>query len=83
MSKRLYEEMCKIPTRRTRTTTIILRAVLFLDDEALAKGTEEQVEFGAFVHVDDVAAAIRQALEADPQRATRNASLPGSTVMES
>ena len=63
MSKRLAEHMCEIWTTRTRIPTVILRPVMILDDEALTHITEADVEFGAFVHVDDVARATRQALQ--------------------
>jgi nucleoside-diphosphate-sugar epimerase len=65
MSKRLAEEMCEIWTERTGITTIVLRPVMILDDAGLASLSPGQVELGAFVHVDDVAAAALRALEAE------------------
>jgi len=65
MSKRLAEEMCEIWTARTGVTTVVLRPVMILDDDALARVTEEEAEFGAFVHVDDVVGATERALQAD------------------
>jgi nucleoside-diphosphate-sugar epimerase len=64
MSKRLAEEMCEIWTTRTGITTVVFRPVMILDDDALTRVTEDEAEFGAFVHVDDVAKATRQALGA-------------------
>ena len=65
MSKRLTEEMCEMWTGRTGNTTVVLRPVMILDDDALVDMTEDRAEFGAFVHVEDVANATRRALEAD------------------
>lgn len=65
MSKRLAEEMCSIWSARSGFTTVVLRPVMILDDDALRVVTEEQAELGAFVHVDDVATATRPAVEAD------------------
>jgi len=62
MSKRLAEEMCGAWTRRTAITTVVLRPVMILTDEGLELVTEDQAELGAFVHVDDVAAAALMAL---------------------
>ncbi|MDJ0770792.1 MAG: NAD(P)-dependent oxidoreductase [Ilumatobacter sp.] len=64
MSKRLVEQMCDAWTTRTRITTIVLRPVMILDDEALGHVSEDQAELGAFVHLDDVAAAVELALAA-------------------
>ena len=65
MSKRLAEQMCEMWTARTGIPTVVLRPVLILDDDALEHVTEDQAELGAFVHLDDVAAAAQRALEAD------------------
>jgi UDP-glucose 4-epimerase len=65
MSKRLAEEMCQAWTTRTGIPTIVLRPVLILDDQALAAYSPDTAELGAFVHVDDVAAATLLALTAD------------------
>jgi nucleoside-diphosphate-sugar epimerase len=65
MSKRLAEEMCQAWTTRTGIPTIVLRPVLILDDQGLAAYTSDTAELGAFVHVDDVAAATLLALTAD------------------
>lgn len=65
MSKRLAEEMCEMWSARTGATTIVLRPVMILDDAALTSVSERHVELGAFVHLDDVAAATQQALVAD------------------
>lgn len=64
MSKRLAEEMCEIWTARTGITTVVLRPVMILDDGALTRITAADAEYGAFVHVDDVATATQMALEA-------------------
>jgi UDP-glucose 4-epimerase len=65
MSKRLAEEMCLAWTRRTGIPTIVLRPVMILTDDSLAAHSAETAEFGAFVHVDDVACATVRALTAD------------------
>ena len=65
MSKRLAEEMCEAWTRRTRIPTIVLRPVLILTDQNLPAHSPDTAELGAFVHVDDVAAATLRALTAD------------------
>lgn len=62
MSKRLAEDMCEAWTRRTGIPTIVLRPVLILDDVGLRRVGEGDVEFGAFVRVDDVAAATTRAM---------------------
>jgi len=64
MSKRLAEEMCAAWTTRTGTPTVVLRPVLILTDESLERTDEQHAEFGAFVHVDDVAAAVVKSLDA-------------------
>lgn len=65
MSKRLGEEMCAAWTSRTGVPTIVLRPVMILTDSALLKVTETETELGAFVHADDVAAAVVRALSAE------------------
>jgi nucleoside-diphosphate-sugar epimerase len=65
MSKLLVEEMCEAWTRRTGIPTIVLRPVMVLDEAAPAGMRAEDAELGAFVHVDDVAAAVVGALAAD------------------
>jgi nucleoside-diphosphate-sugar epimerase len=65
MSKRLAEEMCRAWTTRTRIPTIVLRPVLILTDDGLTSWSAKTAEFGAFVHVDDVAAATVRAVTAD------------------
>jgi nucleoside-diphosphate-sugar epimerase len=62
MSKRLAEDMCSTWTARTGITTIVLRPVLILTDQALSQITEADAELGAFVHADDVASAVLRAL---------------------
>jgi nucleoside-diphosphate-sugar epimerase len=65
MSKRLAEEMCLAWTTRTGIPTVVLRPVLVLTDESLALYSPDTAVLGAFVHVDDVAAAVVLALTAD------------------
>jgi UDP-glucose 4-epimerase len=65
MSKRLAEEMCLAWTARTGIPTIVLRPVMILTDEGLAAHSADTTDLGAFVHVDDVAAAVVGALAAD------------------
>ena len=65
MSKRLAEEMCRAWTTRTGIPTVVLRPVMILNDQSLSKYSPETAELGAFVHVDDVAAATVHALTAD------------------
>lgn len=64
MSKQLAEEMCAAWTARTSIPTTVLRPVLILTDSGLLQVTEAEAELGAFVHVDDVATAVRCALSA-------------------
>jgi UDP-glucose 4-epimerase len=64
MSKRLTEDMCAAWTSRTGIPTIVLRPVMILSEETLPQWTEDEAELGAFVHVDDVAMAVLQALSA-------------------
>jgi UDP-glucose 4-epimerase len=64
MSKRLAEDMCAAWTARTGILTTVLRPVLILDDQGLRQITAADAELGAFVHVDDVATAVVQALSA-------------------
>jgi len=65
MSKRLAEEMCQAWTTRTGIPTVVFRPVMILDDQGFARYSPETAEFGAVVHVDDVAAATVRALTAD------------------
>jgi UDP-glucose 4-epimerase len=65
MSKRLAEEMCQAWTTRTGIPTVVLRPVMILTDDSLAAHSAETAEFGAFVHVDDVADAVVRALSVD------------------
>jgi UDP-glucose 4-epimerase len=65
MSKRLAEEMCRAWTTRTAIPTIVLRPVMILNDKGLAAYSADTAELGAFVHVDDVAAAVLLALAGD------------------
>jgi UDP-glucose 4-epimerase len=71
MSKRLAEEMCAAWTSRTGIPTTVLRPVMILDDAGLLRVTEEDAELGAFVHADDVAAAVLRALPAGLDGHTR------------
>lgn len=64
MSKRLAEQMCETWTDRTSATTIVLRPVMILTDATLPGFSETDAEYGAFVHVDDVAVATELALTA-------------------
>lgn len=64
MSKRLAEDMCAAWTSRTAIPTIVLRPVMILTDQGLGRVTEADAELGAFVHADDVAAAVLAALSA-------------------
>jgi UDP-glucose 4-epimerase len=66
MSKRLAEEMCAAWTSRTGIPTTVLRPVMILDDAGLLRVTEEDAELGAFIHADDVAAAVLHTLSAWP-----------------
>lgn len=52
-------------TARTGIPTVVLRPVMILDDEALACLSEDEVELGAFVHLDDVVAAALAAIDVD------------------
>lgn len=65
MSKRLAEQMCAAWTSRTGIPTVVLRPVLILTDSGLREVTEDDLDLGAFVHVDDVATAVLRALTVD------------------
>lgn len=52
--------MCAAWTSRTGIPTTVLRPVMILDDSAMLQVTEDKVELGAFVHVEDVVAAVRE-----------------------
>jgi nucleoside-diphosphate-sugar epimerase len=64
-TQRLAEEMCQAWTTRTGIPTVVLRPVMILTDDSLSAHSAETAEFGAFVHVDDVADAIVRALAVD------------------
>jgi hypothetical protein len=64
MSKRIVEDMCDAWSTRTGIATIVLRPVMILDDADLRTIKSDVADLGAFVHVDDVAAAVRDALDA-------------------
>ena len=63
MSKRLAEGMCAAWTSRTGLTSLVLRPVLILDDEELARTSESDVELGGVVDLDDVVDAAVRALD--------------------
>lgn len=65
LSKRLAEDMCAAWTERTGIPTIVLRPVMVLTETTLRSVRKEDVELGAFVHVDDVADAVIRALAAE------------------
>jgi UDP-glucose 4-epimerase len=62
MSKRLGEEMCAAWTARTAVPTIVLRPVVVFTDEHLRHRAPRDLEYGAYVHVDDVADAVVRSL---------------------
>jgi len=64
MSKRVAEELCEGWTARTGIATVILRPVITLAEEQFARADPTRLDYGAFVHVDDVATAVAQALSA-------------------
>jgi nucleoside-diphosphate-sugar epimerase len=64
MSKRIVEDMCEAWTTRTGIATIVLRPAMILDDADLRTMNSDAAELGAFVHVDDVAVAVGEALVA-------------------
>jgi nucleoside-diphosphate-sugar epimerase len=65
MSKVLVEEMCERWTARTGIPTVLLRPVATVDDERLARLDPGTFEFGAYVHVADVADASARAIQQD------------------
>jgi nucleoside-diphosphate-sugar epimerase len=65
MSKVLVEEMCERWTSRTGIPTVLLRPVATVGDERLARLDPAEFEFGAYVHVADVADATVRAVERD------------------
>jgi UDP-glucose 4-epimerase len=62
MSKRLGEEMCAAWTTRTAIPTIVLRPVVVFSDEQIRRHAPRDLEYGAFVHIDDLADAVVRAL---------------------
>jgi nucleoside-diphosphate-sugar epimerase len=64
MSKRLVETMCEAWTQRTGIPTVVLRPVHVFTEEKLIAARADAVEFGAFVHLDDVADAVVRSLTA-------------------
>lgn len=71
MSKRLSEEMCEAWTSRTGIPSVVLRPVMILNDETLARTDPAAAEWGAYVHLDDVCDAVVKALGADVPRHSR------------
>lgn len=65
MSKRLAEEMCEAWTARTGIPTVVLRPVMILSDEQLARTDPIAAELGAFVHLEDVVDAVVRSLTAE------------------
>ena len=65
MSKRLTEEMCEAWTARTSIPTVVLRPVMILTEEGLETTDPAAAELGAFVHLDDVVAAVVKSLTVD------------------
>lgn len=65
MSKRLAEEMCEAWTSRTGIPTVVLRPVMILSEETLARTDPTAAELGAYVHLDDVVDAVVKSLTAD------------------
>jgi UDP-glucose 4-epimerase len=63
MSKALVEEMCERWSRRTGIPTVVFRPAACIDDQDLGRVDPATKEFGAYVHVDDVANAAVRALE--------------------
>ncbi|MEM7275366.1 MAG: NAD(P)-dependent oxidoreductase [Actinomycetota bacterium] len=62
MSKCLAEDMCRRWSARTGVPTVVFRPVLILNDRTLVTVDRGGIELDAFVHVDDVAAAIELGL---------------------
>jgi UDP-glucose 4-epimerase len=66
MSKRLAETMCEAWTARTGIPTVVLRPAHIMSEERFAWTKEEDLEDGAFVHIDDVTDAIVRSTAAPP-----------------
>jgi nucleoside-diphosphate-sugar epimerase len=62
LSKVLVEQMCEAWTMRTGIPTIVLRPSATLDDERFGRFDPREVDFGTYVHVDDVADAVARSL---------------------
>lgn len=62
MSKRLAEEMCEAWSSRTGIPTVVLRPVMILSEEILARTDPNAAELGAYVHLDDVVEAVVRSL---------------------
>jgi nucleoside-diphosphate-sugar epimerase len=63
-SKRMVEDLCEMWTGRSSIPTVVLRPVVTLGDEGLARIDRRRLEYGTFVHVADVADAVSRALVA-------------------
>jgi nucleoside-diphosphate-sugar epimerase len=61
-SKVLNEDLCQEWTARTGHPTMMLRPVEIVDRRRFARLDVARMEYGAFVHVDDVADAVSRAL---------------------
>jgi nucleoside-diphosphate-sugar epimerase len=78
LSKRLAEDMCEAWTTRTGIPSVVLRPVMILadTDDRLVEGG---AEFDAYVHLDDVVAAVVAALDVDiPQHVRLTLCGPGA-----
>ena len=61
-SKRLGEDLCEMWTARTGIPTVVVRPVVTFGDEQFRAIDPRGLEYGAFVHADDVAVAVSRAL---------------------
>ena len=63
--------MCDAWTARTGIATVVLRPVLILDDSDPRLARRDDAEFGAYVHIEDIVAAVGLALDVDVPRHVR------------
>lgn len=61
-SKRLGEDLCEAWSAETGIPTVVLRPTVVLGNEPFGRVDPQDLDHGAFVHVDDVADAVARAL---------------------
>jgi nucleoside-diphosphate-sugar epimerase len=70
-SKCAVEDLCRAWSDGTGSPTVVLRPVFVADDRDIATRRSRDLYLGAWVHVDDVVAAVLAGLDRDVPRHTR------------